>query len=350
MKGSARELHSANLPELLKSLNCSLAVSTYQAGQLLSIGHFDGNLCFDFCRFQSAMGIARTPTGLALATKNQIWSLSGQRELAALIRPEGRFDIAFLSRSCHVTGPVMAHDISWCDGRLLFINTLCNCIAAIEAPWSFVPVWKPAFIEDFTPGDRCHLNGLALSEDSSAPAYVTMHGATNSEHGWREQKVDGGVLMEVSTGNVVCRGLSMPHSPRLHRGELYVLNSGEGQLLRINRLNGERDVIAELPGYVRGLDLIGNTAVVGLSRIRETAVFGGLPVASRHDLLRCGIALIDLSSGGLQGFCWFETGVEELFAVTTIPGYRCPIVVGPNAQADEKEDSSQTIWAIPPPP
>ena len=295
------------------------------------------------------MGITRTPTGLALATKHQIWSLPAQRDLAPLIQPAGRYDIAFLSRSSHITGPVMAHDITWCDGRLVFVNTLCNCLAALEEPWSFVPIWKPPFIQDFTPGDRCHLNGLAITEDCSAPAYVTMHAATTSEQGWRQEKVNGGVLMEVSSGEVLSQALCMPHSPRLHQGELYLLNSGEGQLLRINRSSGERELIAELPGYTRGLDLIGNTAIVGLSRIRETAVFGGLPVASRHDQLRCGIALIDLSSGLMQGFCWFEDGVEELFAITAIPGYRTPLAVGSEAKVDELDDNSQTIWALPPP-
>lgn len=349
MKKSARELHSTNLPELLRSLNCSLAVSTYQAGQLLCIGHHQSDLCFDFCSFEKAMGVTRTPTGLALAAKHQIWSLSGQPALAAQIKPAGQYDIAFLSRSCHITGPVMAHDISWCNQRLVFVNTLCNCLASIEGNWSFTPLWIPPFIDDSTPGDRCHLNGVAIAEDGSAPAYVTMHAATNTENGWREHKTSGGVVMEVSSGNMLCQNLSMPHSPRLHRGELYVLNSGEGQLLRINRHNGDREVVAELPGYTRGLDLIGNTAIIGLSRIRETAVFGGLPITTKHDQLRCGIAFIDLSSGSLQGFCWFETGVEELFAVTTIPGYRSPIAVGPNAKADETDDNSQTIWAIPPP-
>ena len=347
MKSSAKELHSQNLPELLNRLNCSIVVSTYQAGQLLCIGQTNDALSFDFCGFPQAMGISRTPSGLAIAAKHQIWSLSAQRELAAQIKPSGKYDIAFLSRSAHITGPVMAHDVAWCNGRIVFVNTLCNCLAAIEGPWSFVPLWVPPFIDGTTPGDRCHLNGLALHEDGSAPAYVTMHAATSEEQGWRDHKTDGGVLMDVNTNEALCTGLCMPHSPRLHHGQLYVLNSGEGQLLRINRSNGEREVVAELPGYTRGLDLIGNTAVIGLSRIRETAVFGGLPVAERHEQLRCGLAFINLTTGSLQGFCWFETGVEELFAISTIPGYRNPIAIGPDAKADQNDQNSQTIWAIP---
>jgi uncharacterized protein (TIGR03032 family) len=346
MLRSANELHSENLPQLLESLDCSLVVTTYQAGQTITIGHHRQALSFGFCSFRQAMGVARTPNGLALASKHEIWSLIGQRDLASQIKPEGTHDIALLTRSCHITGPVMAHELAWCNGRLVFVNTLCNCLAAIEAPWSFVPIWHPPFITDTTPGDRCHLNGLAVFEDGT-PAYVTMHGISDDENGWREHKANGGVLMEVSTGRVLCQSLSMPHSPRLHRGELYVLNSGQGQLLRVDRNSGETVVVAELPGFTRGLDLIGNTAVVGLSRIRESSVFGGLPLQEHHEQLHCGVALVDLSTGELQGFCWFEDGVEEVFAVSALPGFRNPKLIGPQARADESDDTSQTIWLVP---
>lgn len=294
------------------------------------------------------MGLARTPTGLALASKHEIWTIEGQRDLAAAITPAGHHDLALLSRSCHITGPVMAHELAWCAGRLVFVNTLCNCLATVEAPWSFVPLWKPPFIHATTPGDRCHLNGLAVAEDGSAPLYVTMHGPSTEENGWREHKATAGVLMEVESGRELCNNLSMPHSPRLHQGELYLLNSGKGELLRVDRHSGEVVVVAELPGFTRGLDIIGNTAVVGLSRIRETSVFDGLPLQDRHEQLHCGVALVDLASGNLQGFCWFEGGVEEIFSVVALPGYRNPKLIGPRAVVDEADESSQTVWMVPP--
>lgn len=344
----ARELHSKNLPELLARLNCSFVISTYQAGQAISVGCVDDALSFGFCSFAQAMGVARIPTGLAVASKYEVWTLHGQRELAGAIEPVGSYDIALLSRSCHVTGPVMCHEIAWCGGRLVIVNTLCNCLAVLEAPWSFRPIWKPPFIDDTSPSDRCHLNGVAIAEDGSAPAYVTMHGVSTEENGWRERKADGGVLMEVSTGRVLCDGLAMPHSPRLHQGQLYVLNSGSGELLRVDCESGEHDVVARLPGFTRGLDLIGETALVGLSRIRETAVFGGLPLEQQHEELRCGVALVNLRSGELQSFCWFESGVEEVFSVTALPGYRNPRLIGPQAKVDPSDEKSQTIWLVPP--
>ena len=343
----AEERHSRNLPQLLEQLNCSLVITTYQAGQVITIGRTNHELAFGFCSFPQAMGMARTPSGLALASKHEVWSLNGQRELAAAIEPAGAHDIAFLARSCHITGPVMSHELAWCGGGLVMVNTLCNCLAVLEAPWSFKPIWKPPFIRDTTPSDRCHLNGLAITEDGSAPAYVTMHGISDIESGWRDTKATGGAIMEISTGRILTGNLSMPHSPRLHQGNLYALNSGKGELLRINRSSGECEVVAELPGFTRGLDLIGNIAVVGLSRIRESAVFGGLPLQERQEELRCGVALVDLSLGEVQGYCWFESGVEEIFSVSVLPGFRNPKIIGPNAKADEPDGSSQTIWLVP---
>lgn len=342
-----REIHSSNLPKLLEQLNCSLVITTYQAGQVITIGQNNQELSFGFCSFPQAMGMARTPSGLALASKHEIWNLNGQRELAAAIEPAGTYDIAFLARSCHVTGPVMSHELAWCGGDLVMVNTLCNCLAVLEAPWSFKPIWKPPFIGDTTPSDRCHLNGLAITEDESAPAYVTLHGISDIENGWRENKATGGAVLEISTGRILTEGLSMPHSPRLYHSELYALNSGKGELLRIDRDSGEYEVVAQLPGFTRGLDLIGNIAVVGLSRIRDSAVFGGLPLQERQEDLRCGVALVDLKRGEMQGYCWFETGVEEIFSVVMLPGFLSPCILGPNAKADESDATSQTVWLTP---
>ena len=349
MRRQAKETHSRNLPQLLEELDCSVVISTYQAGQVISMGCHDEKLNFGFCNFPHAMGITRTPSGLALASKHEVWMLPAQRGLAPKIKPENTFDIAFLTRSCHITGPIMSHEIAWCNKTIVVVNTLCNCLATLDDTWSFKPLWKPPFINETTPSDRCHLNGLAIDEEGTSPSYVTMHGISNVASGWRENKATGGVLMETNHGEILTQGLSMPHSPRLYRGELYVLNSGEGQLLRINRENGEKEIIANLPGFTRGLDFISNTAIIGLSRIRESAIFGGLPVTKRHTNLHCGVAFINISTGQLQGFCWFKDGVEEIFAVSVLPGFRNPILIGPEAKADENDENSQTIWAVPPP-
>jgi uncharacterized protein (TIGR03032 family) len=336
--------HSQTLPALLERLELSVLISTYQAGRVVSVGSHRGELRLGFSRFDQAMGLCRTASGIAVGSRDAIWSLPASREIASRIKPEGEHDIAFLARSAHHSGALMGHDLAWGNGRLWLVNTLFNGLVTIEGDWSFVPQWQPPFISAWAPGDRCHLNGLALAEDGSGPAYVTALGETDSENGWREHKATGGCLIHVPRGEVVLRGLSMPHSPRLYQGQLYLLDSGHGSLLRLDPLSGQHSTIVTLPGFTRGLDCFGGYAFVGLSQIRETAVFGGLAIGERQQELKCGLAVVNLSSGSVDGLLWFHSGIEEVFAVAVLPGWRNPAVIGP----DTHTDAAQTIWLVPP--
>jgi uncharacterized protein (TIGR03032 family) len=196
--------------------------------------------------------------------------------------------MAFLARTCHQTGPMMGHDLAFSGGRLWVVNTLFNSLATIEGSWSFVPQWKPPFILSLEPGDCAHLNGLALGEDGN-PAYVTALGESNTVNGWREKKSQGGCLVDVQSGEVILRGLSMPHPPRLYQGLLYFLDSGRGTLNRFDLQTRLAELIAESPGFTCGLDCWEGHAFVELSQIREKAVFGGsCPLKNRG--ATCGAA------------------------------------------------------------
>ena len=336
--------YSRGLPALLERLELSVLLSTYQAGRLVRVGSHLGELRLGFSRFDQAMGLCRTPTGIAVGTRDAIWTLPANREIAPQIQPQGEHDIAFLARSCHHTGPLMGHDLAWCGDRSWLVNTLFNGLVTIEGDWSFVPRWQPPFISGWAAGDRCHLNGLAIAEDGSAPAYVTVLGETDSENGWREDKAGGGCLIHVPSGEVLLRGLSMPHSPRLYQGQLYLLDSGRGALLEVDPRTAEQRAVATLPGFTRGLDCFAGHAFVGLSQIRETAVFGGLPLQDSQQDLLCGLAIVELSTGAVSEMLWFHTGLEEVFAVCVLPGWLNPVLVGP----DTSKDDAQAVWLAPP--
>jgi uncharacterized protein (TIGR03032 family) len=189
-----------------------------------------------------------------------------------------------------------------------------------------VPRWRPPFITALAAEDRCHLNGLALVDDQ--PKYVTALGETNTPTGWRANKPQGGCLMEVSSGEIISRGLSMPHSPRWHDGRLWLLESGTGQLVLVDPVSGRRQRVAELPGFARGLALSGRYAFVGLSKIRQTSAMDGVPLAQRREQLKCGVAVVDLRSGQVIAFLEFQTAVEEIFDVQLLPGLRFPEIMG----------------------
>ena len=204
------------------------------------------------------------------------------------LEPPGRHDACFLPRSAHVTGDIDVHEMTWVGDALWFVNTRFSCLCTLDGVHSFVPRWRPPFVSALAPEDRCHLNGLWLSGDGggaearSPRGYATALGETDTPQGWRPRKRDGGVLLEVPSGEVVARGLSMPHSPRWYRDRLWVLESGTGGFGYVDDPGGTyHEVVAELPGFTRGLDFLGDFAFVGLSQVRESAVFGGIPVADR---------------------------------------------------------------------
>jgi uncharacterized protein (TIGR03032 family) len=335
--------HSAQFPRVLEATGCSLLVSTYQAGQLVAVGVADGQLIFSFHRVDQAMGIAVGADRIAVGAQGQIWSLRDHSELAAAIAPAGRYDRCWLPRSSSVTGGIQCHEIAWGttdsgEPDLWIVNTLFSCLAGLDARYSFVPRWRPRFISQLAAQDRCHLNGLAMRDGS--PTFVTVMSRTDEPGGWRTARNDSGAVLEVPSGEAVTTGLAMPHSPRWHDGNLFVLNSGMGLLECVDLATGNREAIAAVPGYARGLAFHRDLAFVGLSRIRETAIFGGAPIAAYHDQLKCGVGVIELTTGNTVATMQFVTGVDEIFDVQTVPGARCPTFGGSPGDGDE-------IWLLP---
>lgn len=170
------------------------------------------------------------------------------------------------------------------------------------------------FISRYTPGDCCHLNGLATRKGQVN--CVTALGETDQPHGWRSNKRDGGVLIDVASNEVMVRGLSMPHSPRWYDDKLYLLQSGNGGFGVMDPATGHYESIVELSGFTRGFAFCAAFAFVGLSQIRETAVFGGVPIAERQLIDRsCGVWGIHIQSGQIVAFVKFEEAIQEIFAV-----------------------------------
>jgi uncharacterized protein (TIGR03032 family) len=321
-----RYIHTTGLPALLDSLGISLFVSTYQVGKLVVVRAAHGRLSTLLRNFEQAMGLAIDPRRLAVGTRTMIWFLRNAPDIAPRLEPAGRHDGCFLPRSCHVTGDVRIHEIAWGGEALWLVNTRFSCLCTLHPDYSFVPRWRPTFVTALTGEDRCHLNGLAMLD--GRPRYVTTLGETDTPAGWRPNKANGGCLIDVRSGEILARGLAMPHSPRIHDNRLWVLDSGTGRVLIVDPANGQSIPVAELPGYPRGLAFCGRYAFVGLSRIRETATFGGLPLAERRHELKCGVWVLDALSGQVVEFLEFEKGVEEIFDVQILPGVRFPAVIG----------------------
>ena len=326
-----RSVHTTTFGAILADRGISLLVSTYQAGRLVVLRHDGrGGVNTHFHELRKPMGVALSPDGarLAIGTKGEVREFRDAPAVAPHLNVTGGppHDAAYLPRVTHVTGDVHVHEMAWAaDGELWFVNTRFSCLCTRSERHSFQPRWRPTFITALVAEDRCHLNGLAVVDGQ--PRYVTALGQTDTPGGWRADKRAGGVLLEVPTGEVVAAGLSMPHSPRVLDGALWVLESGTGGVGRIDRATGRFEPVASLPGFTRGVDFHGRLAFVGLSKVRETAHFGDLPITGMPVEQRaCGVWVVDLDAGRTVAFLRFEQGVREIFAVAVVPR-RCPELV-----------------------
>jgi len=305
----------------------SLMMTTYQAGKVAMIGWDGGQITLLMREFDKPLGLAVQGGRVALATRHDVFILAN----APLLAPDyledqpGRYDALFLPRATFHTGDIHTHDVAFSGQEVLLVNTRFSCLARLSEEHNFTPVWRPPFVSDLVPEDRCHLNGVAMRD--GRPRYVTALGATDTPGGWRQGKADGGVLIDVETDEILADGLSMPHSPRWHEGRLWVLNSGTGELITVDPNTGESTVVCGLPGYLRGLCFVGPYALVGLSKIREKHIFGGLPIQERYESLRCGVVVVDLRSRSQVGMFEFTGGCEEVYDVQFLPGVYRPMIL-----------------------
>lgn len=338
--------YSPNIPELLQQLNCSLAISTYQAGKVIFISPQDRDHLIQLPRqFSKPMGMALQGNKMALATLNEVTVFVNNAELAHTYPKQPKvYDGLFMPRSTYYTGELDIHDLHWSSKGLLAVNTRFSCLAYINEQFSFTPFWKPIFISKLAPDDSCHLNGLAM--DGDVPRYVTVLGKTSEQNSWRNNKATGGCLIDINTHEVLAENLPMPHSPRVYNGKIYVLLSATGELAEIDPPKKSYKVIKRLDGFVRGLDRIGDYIFIGLSKLRQTSkAFADLPIAQRS--IFCGIIAMHLPTASITGYIKYENSVEEIYDVKVLPGLLRPGIL--NLEKPESRMAlstpTKTYWA-----
>ncbi len=308
-----------------------MAFTTYQAGKVFFLGlKADGKLSVFERSFPRSMGLGVSGDGRMLLLASQVQLFRFDNVLTEGQR-EGVHDAVYAPHASWITGDLDIHDVGvGPDSRPIFVNTLFNCLATVDDGHSFRPLWKPPFISRLAAEDRCHLNGLAM--EGAVPRYVTCVSRSDISDGWRDRRLNGGLVIDVQSNRIVAEGLSMPHSPRLYMGKLWLLNSGTGEFGWIDPETGVFSALTFCPGYARGLSFAGNYAIVGLSRARENRTFQGLALDEnliRHDAdARCGLAIINLGTGDIVEWVRIEGVIDELFDVAVLPRVRCPALIG----------------------
>jgi uncharacterized protein (TIGR03032 family) len=332
---------SPRLLAWLAEQRVSLAFTTYQTGKLFLLGrHPEGRLAVFERTFDRAMGLWADGQTIWLSTRYQLWRFEN------LLRPgelyQG-YDRLYVPKVANTTGDLDIHDVAIDHaGCPVFVATSFGCLATLAERASFTPIWRPPFLSKLAAEDRCHLNGLALAD--GRPRYATAVSTSDVVDGWRDRRRDGGVVLEIPEGRVIASGLSMPHSPRLYRGRLWLHNSGTGHFGSIDPRGGQFEPLTFCPGYLRGLAFVGDHAVVGLSRARDDKTFGGLALeeelTKRAADARCGLLIIDLRTGDVAHWLRVEGMVRELYDVAVLPQVSRPMALG------FKTDEIQRMIAI----
>jgi len=320
---------SAGLTAWMRRQQLSIAFTSYQSGRLYLLGSDPkGRLSFHERIYQRAMGVVGNGQRLFMGGLYQIWrfeNILGEGQVA-----NAMFDRCYVPRNAQFTGAVDIHELGIRkDGTVVFVNTKYNCLAVPSVTHSFKVLWKPEFISRIVPEDRCHLNGLAMKDGQAK--YVTAVCKSDTIDGWRDRRQDGGVVIDVETNEIVCEGLSMPHSPRWADGKLWVLNSGTGHLGTVDFATRRFVPRVFCPGFLRGLAIKGDFAAVGLSKPRS-ARFDGLDLQKnleqKDSQAWCGVQVIDLRTGSVIEWVRLDGPVAELFDVTFIDGVKCPMALG----------------------
>jgi uncharacterized protein (TIGR03032 family) len=302
--------HTHGVTATLERLDVSLLVTLYQGGRAVVLSARGGELVTQEVELDEPMGVAAHADRVAIATRSAIHELrwTPERRLAP--------------HSVVETGDIRWHDLAFgAGGELWMVATEWSCLATRDEEQAFTPRWRPPFISRAGPGDHCHLNGLAVAD--GRPRFVTALAESDEPNGWRTGGADGGILIDVDTGETVLRGLTMPHSPRWNDGRLWVLDSGRGALCVVATATASWEPVMELPGFVRGLAFAGGLAFIGLSGLRTTTTFGPLPVARHAEDQPHGVWIVDHHAGGAVGIVRIDGAGREVYDVAVLQHAAC---------------------------
>lgn len=321
--------YSDSLPRFLYDKKISIVFSTYQAGKIFFLSSVNGsNLQMYAKNFPRPMGIALEEGKMAIANKSRVDIFSRSGSLAHAFPPRPKhFDTLFVPQTTYYTGMADIHELNWGNEGLWAVNTAFSCLCKMDDRYSFKPQWKPEFITELAPEDRCHLNGLAMKDGK--PFCVSVFDKTNTKEGWRNGKADTGMLINVETNEIIVDSLSMPHSPFYNDGKIYFLQSAIGGVFVYDLERKKLSQISKLTCFARGLDLFEDYLIVGGSKLRDTSsLFSGIAETIPDGL--AGVYVINKYTGEQEARITFTENITEIFSVHIIKDTLRPAILTQN--------------------
>lgn len=307
--------------DLLEKNSFSLIISTYQIGKVIVLSVENGKIVQLPRTFEGVMGISCDDDVISIATKNEVVVCKNSSVLAkSYPKTPNKYDAMYVPQAKYYTGELAMHDIAYTRDGLIGINTKFSCFVKIDDNFSFTPIWKPFFINKLEPIDACHLNGMAT--ENNEVIYATAFGKATTTEGWRKNKYNSGLLIDVKKNKILLDNLSMPHSPRIYKNYIYLAESAKGELIRVDRKTLKKEIISSLPAFVRGLDIRGDLLFVGMSKFREDHLYGDAPVLKKYKELKSGVAIFHLPSSTLLGTIEYLNTVREIYDVKSVSHLR----------------------------
>jgi uncharacterized protein (TIGR03032 family) len=345
-----------NFPKILTALNISLAVTSYQSARLILIRSDGESIDTNLKEFPRPMGIYADEERITLGTFTQVLefkrsddilesikngsldstenfskkALEKEKEKMEALKKQRDEEISeikkanalYLHRASLTTGMINIHDIAWGDEGLWVVNSTFSCLSTLSPDNSFVARWKPNFISELVPEDRCHLNGMAMKDGK--PKYVTTFNMEDSRDSWSEGRIDYGTLIDVDTHEILLEGMIMPHSPKVYQDEIYVCESGLGVVWKYNPITKEKTQIVKLQGFTRGLYFYGGVMFVGTSQVRASEIKNPTPISTIYEETYAGIWMINLETSEEIAHLKFDGDVDQIYDITIIPDSTMP--------------------------
>ena len=271
--------------------------------------------------FDRVTGVAYGDDRLVVAAHHELWTLTDAID-AGERSPLGA-DRWFMCRTARFVGGVVpAEPLPVDGGDCWFVSVALSAVCSLDETLSARVRWVPPFISAVRPEHRCRLTGLGARD--GAPAVVTSVSTSDEPGGWSAAVADGGVVVDLASGEIIAGGLSMPHSPRWHDGRWWLAQAGTGE---IGYLDGDRfEAVARIDGFARGLVIHDGTIAVGGSGSRWDELVDGLPVGQRVRARgarpESGVFLVDLTSGERLGGLRLDGTAREIADVLVVPGAR----------------------------
>ena len=285
-----------------------------------------------FRAFNKPMGMAVGRGRLAIGTAVDVWEFRNVPAVAAKLDPPGKHDACYLPRSAHVTGDVQIHEMAYVDDEVWFVNTRFSCLATHDPDHSFAPS-----------GGRSSSRSSRPTTAAISTAWASSTAGRGGSPRWAKptQPAAGARTRRAAAfSSTSSRTKSSPAAcrcPTRRAGTTAgcgCLESGTGSLGTSILRTGRYEPIVHLDGFTRGLEMVGNLAFIGLSQVRETAVFSGIQITERLQETErtCGVWVVDIQRGQVVAFLKFEEAVQEIFAVALLPGIRFPDLINDNAE------------------